>query len=297
LKAYSLFSGAGGFELGFDKAGIDTVLQAENNRDCVTILHRHWPEREKIFDVRKVTTGNPDLIYGGFPCQDVSIAGSRAGVNGKSSSLWYEFERILRVLQPRWAVIENVVGLLSSNNGSDFRTILSSLDDIGYDAAWAVLDAQFFGVPQRRRRVFIVAGPRGKYSGQVLHLCESCHGYSSKNKKIKIKNRPSIKDRFRKDNIPRIANTLTTSSAISLEYVSQHRIFPWNGSVRKLTPLEGERLMGWPDDWTRWAYNNFEMTDKQRYKMIGNGVVAPVAEWIGHRLVAIDKQLYNSSTL
>lgn len=162
MKAISLFSGVGGFDLGFERAGIETVLQAERDPHCLEVLARHWPETERVTDVRDVVNswqrserprsgegrsgGNGDtaradvaaqrdgsacdLVYGGFPCQDVSVAGKRAGLGGERSGLWFEFERVLRELRPRWAVIENVPGLLSSNNGDDFAVILGALDEL-----------------------------------------------------------------------------------------------------------------------------------------------------------------------
>lgn len=122
--------------------------------------------------------GHVDLICGGFPCQDLSVAGKRAGLDGDRSGLWFEFQRILLELRPRWALIENVPGLLSSNQGRDFAIILDGLGECGFDGiAWAVLDSQHFGVAQRRRRVFIVGGPDSRSVEQVLSLCESCGGH------------------------------------------------------------------------------------------------------------------------
>lgn len=179
MKAISLFSGIGGFDLGFERAGIETMLQVEQDKHCLAVLERHWPGVERLTDVRDVRRGDADLIYGGFPCQDVSVAGARAGLAGERSGLWFEFERIVRELRPRWAVIENVPGLLSSNGGRDFAVILYGLGQLGYVVGWGVLDAQHFGVPQRRRRVFIVAGTRKRSIEQILSLCESCGGNPS----------------------------------------------------------------------------------------------------------------------
>ena len=194
MKAISLFSGVGGFEQGFERAGIETVLQVENDPHALSVLARHWPDTERMTDVRDVRGDSanldgqqhaeterprglrPDLIYGGFPCQDVSVAGQRRGLEGDRSGLWFEFHRILSELRPRWAVIENVPGLLSSNDGNDFRVILDGLCELGYSVGWTVLDAQAFGVPQRRRRVFVIAGPGGGSVRSVLSLCESCGG-------------------------------------------------------------------------------------------------------------------------
>ena len=87
MEAISLFAGVGGFELGFERAGIETILQAEQDEKCQHVLERHWPEVERVTDVRDITTGTADLIYGGFPCQDVSVAGRREGLGGERSSI------------------------------------------------------------------------------------------------------------------------------------------------------------------------------------------------------------------
>jgi len=161
INYISLFTGVGGFDLGFDRASMNCVLQVEQDNQALEVLRKHWPDVPKMTDVRDVTResiiGPVDLICGGFPCQDVSVAGKRKGLAGARSGLWEEFHRILRELTPRWAVIENVPGLFSSNKGRDFAEILRGLDELGYHVAWRVLDSQYFGVPQRRRRVYLVA--------------------------------------------------------------------------------------------------------------------------------------------
>ena len=117
--------------------------------------------------------GHVDLICGGFPCQDLSVAGKRAGLDGARSGLWFEFYRILSELRPAACLIENVPGLLSSNNGRDFGIILAGLEQLWPGRwGWAVLDSQHFGVPQRRRRLYVIAGPRRERIAQVLSLCE-----------------------------------------------------------------------------------------------------------------------------
>jgi len=201
MKVLSLFSGVGGFDLALERAGMTVVAQAESDPYCRKVLARHWPEVPRYEDVRDVGVplagehrrdrvgaragsveqhpyAGVDLICGGFPCQDVSVAGRRAGLDGERSGLWFEFQRILRELRPRWALIENVPGLLSSNGGRDFAVILDGLGECGFGGiAWAVLNSEHFGVAQRRRRVFIVGGPTRRSAEQVLALCESCGGH------------------------------------------------------------------------------------------------------------------------
>lgn len=153
----SLFSGIGGIDLGFQRAGFEIAWQVEIDRQASSVLARHWPNVQRFEDVRKVGKKNlskVDVIAGGFPCQDLSVAGMRGGLAGARSGLFWEMARITNELKPSFLVWENVPGLLSSDSGRDFARIVRGLADIGYYGAWRVLDAQFFGVPQRRRRVF-----------------------------------------------------------------------------------------------------------------------------------------------
>lgn len=171
MKFGSLFTGVGGFDLGFERAGMECVWQVEFDKGCQSVLRKHWSETELFDDVRTVGKHNlmpVDVICGGFPCQDVSIAGKRAGLAGERSGLWSEFARIIDELEPKWVVIENVPGLLSSNKGRDFATVIRWLAERGYGVCWRVLDSQYFGVAQRRRRVFIVGSLRDGRAVEVL---------------------------------------------------------------------------------------------------------------------------------
>jgi DNA-cytosine methyltransferase len=183
LRVVSLFSGVGGFDLGLERAGMTTVAQVEWDKKCQAVLARHWPDVPRwgdVADVRGADLPDCDLVAFGSPCQDLSVAGKRAGmVEGETrSGLFYEAIRIIKELQedgrpPAWVVWENVVGALSSNRGRDFAAVLDSLGELGaLDIQWRVLDAQWFGVPQRRRRVFVVArfDPRADGREQVLPL-------------------------------------------------------------------------------------------------------------------------------
>ena len=187
MKFGSLFTGVGGFDLGFERAGMKCAYQVEHDKHCIEVLERRYPSVRRYEDVREVGKQNlepVELICGGFPCQDLSVAGKRAGFTGERSSLWFEFERIIDEMQPKWVVIENVPGLLSSANGSDFGTILKSLDGFGYGVAWRVLDSQYFGVAQRRRRVFIVGSLGSPSAGQVLFESKGVSGNFEKGREI-----------------------------------------------------------------------------------------------------------------
>ena len=155
----SLFSGIGGFDLGLERAGWDVRWQIEIEAFRRDLLERHWPGVPRLNDITTIDPGEltpVDLVCGGFPCQDVSVAGARKGLAGERSGLFFQYARIVGALRPRWILIENVPGLLSSNDGQDFAIVLGTLGDLGYWWTYRTLDAQYFGVAQRRRRVFIV---------------------------------------------------------------------------------------------------------------------------------------------
>ncbi|KAF3999075.1 DNA cytosine methyltransferase [Glaciimonas immobilis] len=161
----SLFAGIGGFDLGFEQAGFKTVWQVEINPVCRAVLASRFPDATQYDDVRLCGAHNlpyVDVITGGFPCQDVSAMGKRRGLAGSRTGLFFEVIRILNELRPQWVVLENVTGLLNSNDGEDFQTVVATLAECGYLGYWRVLNAQYFGVPTRRRRVFMVAG-RGRH--------------------------------------------------------------------------------------------------------------------------------------
>jgi len=165
LTGVSLFAGVGGFDLAMQRQGVKVVASVEIDPKCNEVLAKHFPEATQFTDVTTVTgedlinagfTPRTGIITGGFPCQDLSVAGKRAGLAGERSGLFWEIARIVDETQTEYFVIENVPGLLSSNNGRDFGVVVGTMADLGYSLGWRVLDAQYFGVPQRRKRVFIV---------------------------------------------------------------------------------------------------------------------------------------------
>lgn len=179
LTIGSLFSGIGGLDLGLECAlrdegfDVSTIWQSEQDAWCRGILARHWPDALRYDDVRTVGAAAPrvDILCGGFPCQDVSVAGKGAGLAGARSGLWFEFARIARELRPRIVVVENVAALLS--RGLD--TVLGDLSEAGYNAIWFDLRASDVGAPHRRERLFIVAWRRDVGDGAGAR-CEGLTG-------------------------------------------------------------------------------------------------------------------------
>ncbi len=158
LTVGSTFTGIGGADLGFEWAGFDIKWQCEYDSWKQEVLRAHWPDVPLYADITTMNDApSVDVMLGGFPCQDLSVAGKRKGFGGERSVLAFEFLRVAELVQPRWIVLENVPGLLSSNGGRDFARLVDEVVGCGYGVAWRILDARYFGVPQRRRRVFIVA--------------------------------------------------------------------------------------------------------------------------------------------
>ena len=185
----SLFAGVGGFDLGFEQAGHTCVGQVEIDKHAQSVLKKHWPDVPLHDDVTTATQwakeidliGKVDIVCGGFPCQDVSVAGKRAGIAGQRSGLFWDAIRFAQEVKAQTIILENVPGLLSSNNGRDFGVVLTALADAGYrHIEWRVLDSQFFGVPQRRRRVFIVGSVADQSTNPILLERESRSRYLEK---------------------------------------------------------------------------------------------------------------------
>lgn len=282
-----LFAGVGGLSLGFEAAGWQPSWHVELDSHCQGVLARHWPGVPLYGDVRTVAGGHVSLaglapsahgrLFGhvdaeessrsvldpvncvafGSPCQDFSTAGTRAGLNGRRSGLFFEALRIIGEMRratttfPRLAVWENVPGALTSNGGRDFGAALDALAELGaVDITWRVVNAQHFGVPQRRRRVFTVADFGGHAAG-ALHLEPSGTDWRSE---------PGTQE--------------GCHDARTVEYFNP----------RRLTPLECERLNGWPDNHTKWAADGTVIPDTYRYHQTGNGIAAPCARWLAHNL-------------
>lgn len=296
IKFFDAFSGYGGFHLGIERAyelsrmgtepqdSTDSKSGASQHSErplCIgyseidkyaSAVYKYHFGGKNYGDITTIDTAiipDFDLFCGGFPCQAFSIAGKRLGFAETRGTLIYEVFRILKEKQPRFVLLENVKGLLSHDSGRTFKTIISSLAELGYSVEWQVLNAKNFGVPQNRERVFII-GHLGGFSGrQVFPIGKSDESDFDKGQESR----------------EQVSNTLRTnySSGFSNE------TYKLEGTkIRRLTPTECERLMGLPDGWT--SKGDFdgeikEISDSQRYKLCGNGVVVNVVEEIIWRIL------------
>lgn len=299
LTAVSLFAGVGGFDLAMQRVGIDVVSMVEIDKHAQKVLARHYPMTALHSDINGVNGDNlradgfdPDngIISGGFPCQDVSKAGGREGLDGKRSGLFWQIIRLIDELRPKWVLFENVPGLLSSNRGRDMGAVIRSLESRRYGMAWRVLDARYFGIPQRRRRLFIVGCLADhRRPVEILFEPQSCEwdiGQSNAPQQsiaagvefgtYRKSRRACSVDDFETWVEADYTNTLNTFENSD---VRATQIIIEDNRARRLTPIECERLQGFPDDWTA------GQSDSQRYKQMGNAVAVPVVEWILRRLV------------
>ncbi len=304
----SLFSGVGGFDLGFDDAGFSCAFQVEWDPDCQQTLAYHWPNVPRwsdVQDVRGADLPDCDVLIFGAPCQDLSVVGKRAGLDGDRSSMFYEAIRIVKEMKdgatrtrPRALVWENVAGALHSNRGADFGIVLDEVAKVGAMVIeWAILDARYFGVPQRRRRIFLVAlfdpDLADRSPDRLLPLAESPNRNRSTSRISDARGSGTDNEmdlvlafdsnfggqaQFHRDISPplKIGTALGIASPPAITLIGE--------PPRKLLPVECERLQGWPDDHTLYRADGKTNRDSARYRMCGNGVATPVARWVAERL-------------
>ena len=274
----SLFAGIGGFDLGFERAGMVCKWQVEIDEYATRVLEKHWPDVRRWDDVRTfppepVDDWRVDVIAGGFPCQDISNAGQRAGIDGERSGLWGEFDRIIGVLRPRIVVVENVAALLVRGMGR----VIGDLAACGYDAEWRIVPAGGpggVGAPHRRDRVFIVG--HSTSSGREPARGGLCEG----NPEEQRKRRPTNTSNQSGD-VPDAAGVgMEGDGAIRVEVAqtqTRPRIFG-----RDCTGT-GEGHWATEPDVGRVANGVPSRVD--RLRGLGNAIVPQVAEWIGRRIV------------
>ncbi len=364
MRMLDCFSGYGGFTIAGDKLGIETIGFFEIDQYANQVLEHHWPDVRNYGDInnwREQEIPHFDLLCGGSPCQDFSVAGTRTGLDGGRSGLFFRFMEIAKAYTPSYIIWENVTGTLSANKGWDFATILDEMASNGYDVQWCVVNGKWF-VPQNRERLFVVGRfgrvPRREVFpiegnerevrtvGREVSFCLDANYYKGpspsghqgmKRQLVQVGNvdtkghnslwgrvydpdglavtlkaegggtgaktglyrvalterrteeakkiRREVRKKEGKDWSPRrgkelvpredgLGNCLTTGST------KEHLILEDDFRIRKLTPLECERLMGLPDGWT-----DIGLSNTQRYKLLGNGVIPQVVEEIMRRLI------------
>lgn len=326
MRYFDAFAGIGGFALGIQNAYKKSRFRTSiNNRRmsytegkqvraellCVgyseidkyasSVYERHFPEHKTYGDITKINTNELpefDILVGGFPCQTFSIAGKRAGFEDTRGTLFFELARLLRDKQPSYCVFENVKGLISHDNGRTFRTIIETLDGIGYDLQWEVLNSKYFGVPQNRERIFIIGNLRGRPRPEVFPIgaddevsdgkqsqlasaitATEYKGPSKQRGNIIALTEPGKAQSERVYSADGISPTLRTPTG-----GNSQPLMAAGTRIRRLTPIECERLQGFPDNWTALGKDGEKISDTQRYKMCGNAVTVNVVEAIFEKL-------------
>ena len=291
----SFFAGIGGFDVAFGKHGYSTNLLCEINPFCNQILNRHWPEVKKVGDINVLDSKEiptADVWCGGFPCQDISVArgaSERLGLKGKRSGLFYRFAELIEDKMPEVVIIENVAGLFTSNQGRDFGVILQTLSSLGYGVAWRLLNSRYFGVPQSRTRVYICCWKQNPI--KALNVMFDREGAAKpQNERIDFITEESEPNDYPK--VPKVAYCLAASSGRHTGTDWSRTYVVCKDGVRRLSPVESERLQGFPDNWTLPSEESFndENINTLRYTAIGNAVSVPVVEWVASR---VKKQLAN----
>ena len=222
--------------------------------------------------------------------------GPRSGLRGSQSGLFHEFVRLVRGRRPTAIVLENVHGLLSSHGGRDFAIVLKALDELGYGVSWRVLNSKDFGVPQQRRRVYIVAMHRGWGGPEQVLLEHQCGDWNTQKGRSNGKKPPSLFQKVIGDTckgplVKSIAHCIYAESArhTGTDWSRNYVWYP-DGRVRRFTPIEVERVQGFPENWTlpiAIEEQQAKRIDSLRYHAIGNAVTPPVAEWVGSRLAEV----------
>lgn len=385
MRYVSLFSGIEAASVAWIPLGWHPITYSEIEPYPSAVLTYHYPQTPNLGDITQIRWEDhdeclsADIVVGGSPCQSFSIAGDRSGLRGASGLMW-EYVRAVQAIRPRWLLWENVPGALSSSGGQDFACLLSALDELGYGLAWRVLDAQYYGVAQRRRRVYLVGSLESQRATEVLFEPESLCWYhqSGKEKRQAIaeKTTGSIRsanagldcltpwdtqsrriydshgvwpplDAREKDgtdgkavaldyhpqdsrikyadqnvsqtlsarmgtggnNVPLVQDMrpitlqiragkagggkgplIQDNMSATLTVAQTQTLFPGDGTVRRLTPMECERLQGFPDGYTDVPFRGKpHAPDSHRYTALGNSMATPVMRWIGKRIEQVDK--------
>lgn len=330
MRYISLCSGVEAASLAWEPLGWKPLMFAEVAPFPAAVLAHHWPRVPNRGDMTQHgdwPDAAVELVVGGTPCQAFSVAGKRGGLSDPRGRLMLAFLDVVARYRPRWVVWENVPGVLHSGRGRDFAAFVGGLVERGYCCAWRVLDAQFFGVPQRRRRVFVVghlgdweraaavlferAGVRGDFeprrtAGEDIATLNAsrvgtqsggmtlCMAHGQGGAEIRIDSAPTLTCNHE---APIVVNgrqdpcVSDTAFALGCQHNGTDNVLLGGYALRRLTPLECERLQGMPDDHTRipWRGKAAEACpDGPRYAAIGNSMAVPVMRWIGERIQQVE---------
>lgn len=330
MKAIELFAGVGGFRLGLEANGHEVVWANEWDKYACDTYDKNFGGQIDRRDITTIPAGDipaHDLICGGFPCQAFSVAGKRRGFEESRGTLFFEIMRIARHHRTPYLFLENVKGLLSHDGGRTFEVIIRTLDELGYDCQWQVLNSKDFGVPQNRERVFIIGHLRGEPRPEVFPIegtngndIDQLNGQVHQDYRVygdagiapaltsnrgggsathPMVMRPGV--RIRNTNMagqswehehagtiragastnyqtvvtPKVSRTVRAGGQSSLHGSKQNwDSYEIEDRIRRLTPMECERLQGFPDGWTE------GVSDTQRYKQMGNAVTVNVIQAI-----------------
>lgn len=375
MKYITLASGVGTDMVAWKNLDWECQFFSEIAKFPSAVLAHHYPDISNLGDMLKIQNSpiyqnaTVDLVFAGTPCQSFSVAGLRTGIKDPRGNLALQFLRIADDFKSRWLLWENVPGVFSSWSDeevdqegniwqtNDFETFIRGIQELGYSVAWRVLDAQHYGTPQRRRRVFVV-GYRGdwrraaavlfepeslrwnfearkvkseKFANRIIGGIEADCGdgiiamaHAQKGAEILRNISPTLNCNHEQPilcfqskasasqsmSVSGICPTLDKSKSDGITVFTQiHPTVPagshnqgsgvsaetciglinHRGNLRRITPLEAERLQGYPDNYTLVPYNGKPAKDGPRYHAIGNGIAVPVLEWIGNRIDLIDK--------
>lgn len=298
----SVCSGIEAVSVAWEPLGFRPIGFSEIEPFPCELLKQKYPNVKNYGDItqyEKWNIGQFDILAGGTPCQSFSIAGKRGGIADERGALMYAYLGIAETYRPRWVIWENVPGVLSSNSGYDFTSFLAGLEECGYGWAYRVLDAQYFGVPQRRRRVFVVGhiDNRTDLAAKVLFEQQGVCGNIAAGSETQKETTAAIGKgvnyfrrggnfKYHKDKKAATLRSSAASDCFDLVLAREKKY------IRRLTPLECERLQGFPDNYTQieWRGKPAEQCpDSLRYKAIGNSMTVPVMRWIGERIKRMEE--------
>ena len=328
MKFLELCAGIGGFRQALENLGCECAGYSEIDKHAIKLYSAWYNDECNFGDITKIEAEKlPDfeLLAGGFPCQAFSVAGKRGGFNDTRGTIFFDFARIMKAKKPKFAIFENVKGLLNHDGGKTYETMLRTLNEIGYDVQWGILNTRFHGLPQNRERVYIVANfrersstkilfERGNDSADKMERTEngiigqfynrkgkthqdlgviSSEGHSPallatthKNPRIvKIGDIDGLNTQY-----SRVYDSKGVSTTINAQgggLGAKTGLYSTGDKVRRLTPKECFRLQGFKDEMVELGYK-LGISDTQLYKMAGNAVSVPVVEWVAQRVLNWD---------